>query len=115
MRTRCTIRFAARQVSRFKPIFVRIQLLRITGVVTKNCESCGRPYAVHRQEFPPSDCTGCGSQLEPSTNREGNYTYRCAKCRTQALIASLVPHWDDLFAFDGYAIENDPSKNDRPF
>ena len=80
---------------------------RRNGFVTQNCEYCGHPEPLKQGEIPALLCRQCGSALEPCWDW-GNYAYRCGACRTKRfLLHTVVPHWSDLFDYDGFALESD--------
>jgi hypothetical protein len=81
------------------------------GFVTQNCVECGHPSAVRLAELPLADCGRCGNPMKAVRKWDG-YVYECGKCKHATHIGGVVPDWSDLFQYDGYAIENDPSKND---
>lgn len=87
---------------------------RENGFVTQNCEFCGRPGPLGKEQLPTLNCTPCGRQMEAGKNFNGNYAYRCHSCRTETELAALVPHWNEFFEYNGYAIEDDPAKR-RPW
>ena len=77
------------------------------GFVTQNCEVCHRPRALRLDEIPPLNCQLCGNALNSFHIPWGNYAYECRNCRRTTEVASIVPHWDELFDYHGYAIEKD--------
>jgi hypothetical protein len=80
---------------------------RERGFVTQNCQNCGRPRALHFEELPPLVCGRCQSLLRTHRNFNGNYAYLCPVCGVEVELATIVPHWDELFDRCGYALESD--------
>lgn len=80
------------------------------GLVSQNCESCGHPNKVGLRQLPPLDCPHCGNALEPFTNHRKNYAYGCSLCDTATELASMVPHWDELFEYDGLGLDSDQQR-----
>jgi hypothetical protein len=76
------------------------------GFVTQNCSACGRPRAVTPSELPQRFCERCESELEVVL-REKNYTYHCRTCNSFWEVATLVPHWSELFSEFGYGLDSD--------
>lgn len=80
---------------------------RSNGFVTQDCEFCGHPEPLKFAQIPPLDCGRCARPFKPCYNFEGNYAYLCEGCCQIVTLGDLVPHWDELFEYDGYALESD--------
>jgi hypothetical protein len=81
------------------------------GFVTQNCSECGKPRALRETELPDLICGACEADLEKGRSPSANYQYSCGECGLRWLLAFLVPAWDDLFEYHGYAI---PETSDWP-
>lgn len=77
------------------------------GFVTQNCETCGKPRALKRDEVPALTCQRCQIDLDQFTNAKKNYAYSCRQCEMVVALPDLVPSWSDLFEYQGYGIESD--------
>jgi hypothetical protein len=80
------------------------------GFVTQNCVSCGRPRGLPASQLPALVCRRCESELDQCRSWNGNYAYRCGSCRWQQDLAAMVPNWDELFDYHGYAIEHESAR-----
>lgn len=91
----------------------RIVLSREGGFVTQNCISCGVPRALNLNDIQELYCSACSSKLIKYINSDKNYAFKCHKCNHSIELASLVPHWSEIFDYKGYALEGDEVVSDR--
>jgi hypothetical protein len=76
------------------------------GFVSKDCEFCGASNYITATEIPPVPCVRCANTQLVARDYWSNYVLKCLRCRTQTLLAQLLPRWDDLYPFDGLPIHN---------
>jgi hypothetical protein len=83
------------------------------GFVTQNCTSCGKPRALPKDEIPELVCPACRIELITFINSDKNYAYKCRECNLSSELASLVPHWSEVFDYSGYALEGEEIFSDQ--
>jgi hypothetical protein len=77
-------------------------------MIGRVCLRCKRSDHVAASELPELQCEWCGSILEVSQNIEGrNYYYVCQQCNKNWRLATILPHWSELFPYDGLAANQD--------
>lgn len=74
------------------------------GFVTQNCVRCGRYQPVPQDELPDRKCETCATQLEVRMVDGLNYFYVCPGCGARRKLASLLPHYSELFGYEHSAI-----------
>jgi len=80
---------------------------RTGGFLTQDCERCGKPRALRRDELPDLMCPRCSVALREGVNTNGNYAYSCATCGYALELAQIVREWSDLFGYHGFGLEGD--------
>lgn len=73
------------------------------GFVSQNCLKCGKPDYINEFALPELCCDSCESSLTVKKLDGKNYHYMCNTCRRNWLLASVVPHWKELFEYSGLA------------
>jgi DNA-directed RNA polymerase subunit RPC12/RpoP len=74
--------------------------------VTRNCLKCGKPAYVGQHHLPNLQCEFCDSTLRVKV-LDKNYYYVCERCDRQWELASVLPHWTELFQYCGLAAPGD--------
>jgi hypothetical protein len=78
------------------------------GFVSRNCLRCGKSAAyVGQNDLPDLECECCGTHLGVQIGRDKNYWYKCGKCGRKWELASVLPHWSELFQYCGLAAPGD--------
>jgi len=77
------------------------------GLVSQNCLKCGHPSYINEKLLPNLDCDFCAQPLKVELNDGKNYFYNCKQCNRNWKIGDIVPHWADLFAYSGLAVDSD--------
>ncbi len=85
---------------------------RSGGLVTQNClnfghcDQCKRPGKLLLEQLPKRHCEKCRARLVPLILQK-TYWYKCEACQTFIKLASIVPHWSELFPDCGLGLESD--------
>lgn len=60
-------------------------------------------------ELPELQCDFCGELLQVRQDMEmhRNYHYVCPGCKRDWKLATLLPHWSELFPYCGLAADQD--------
>jgi len=77
------------------------------GFISQNCLKCGKPDYINEHALPDVDCDFCGGNLVVQRIDSQNYFYVCAHCNRNWKIGDTVPHWGELFAYSGLAVDSD--------
>ncbi len=78
------------------------------GMVGRVCLRCKRSGHARLEDLPELQCDCCDEFLEVSQNIEGrNYYYVCRPCDHRWRLASVLPHWSELFPYDGLSADQD--------
>jgi hypothetical protein len=84
------------------------------GFITQNCAVCGKPRAIHECELPDLICGNCSKDLAKARDTYSNYVYRCISCSREWMLATLVPAWQELYSYHGYAIPQNSAQPKTP-
>jgi hypothetical protein len=77
------------------------------GFVTRNCLRCEASDYVGLDQLPELTCEWCGKRLQKEVHNNKNYWYKYSNCGRQWELASVLPHWSDLFSYRGIAAPGD--------
>ena len=83
---------------------------RTGGFVTQNCEHCGKPDSISQQDLSQVSCGKCGTVQSTGKSHLGNYVYSCPSCQRTTELHQLVPHWNELYEYDGFGLDSDDSQ-----
>ena len=89
---------------RVKALVVRS---RQGGFISQNCLKCGKADYINELALPDLKCDLCDRTLEVRRVDGQNYFYVCDHCERSWKIADTVPHWSELFAYSGLAVDSD--------
>lgn len=81
---------------------------RVGGFVTQNCSSpkCPEPPSkVVLSDLPVLHCAACKAKLVPFKRQ--NYFYACENCQLEWELPLMLPHWDELFDYNGFGLPTD--------
>lgn len=77
------------------------------GFISQNCLKCGSSGYISAHELPDLECDSCGRILAIKNLDGQNYFYVCEHCGRHWKIGDTVPHWSELFAYSGLAVDSD--------
>jgi hypothetical protein len=80
---------------------------RAGGYISQNCLKCGKSYRIHEHALPDLDCDVCARSLRTERVDGKNYFYVCKQGNRNWKIGDTVPHWGELFAYCGLAVDRD--------
>jgi hypothetical protein len=63
------------------------------------------PSKVVLSDLPVLRCVHC--DIELVTFKRKNYFYGCENCQLEWELPSMLPHWDELFAYSGFGLPTD--------
>ena len=77
------------------------------GFISQNCLRCGKSDYINEDGLPDLECDCCGRILKIEHVDNQNYFYVCQQCNRNWKISDTVPHWSELFAYSGLAVDSD--------
>ncbi len=80
---------------------------RSGGFISQNCLKCGKSDYINEHALPDLGCDICARPLGIERVDGQNYFYVCTQCNRNWKIADTVPHWRELFAHSGLAVDSD--------
>lgn len=80
---------------------------RAGGFISQNCLKCGKSDYINEHALPDLDCDSCARPLNIERIDGQNYFYVCRQCNRNWKIGDTVPHWQELFAYSGLAVDSD--------
>jgi DNA-directed RNA polymerase subunit RPC12/RpoP len=81
------------------------------GFISLDCLQCGtRSAYVGKMEIPDLACEACGIDRVVEVNLvDGDYWYKCTRCRRSWKLGDILPSWSELFEYSGLGAPGDPS------
>ena len=80
---------------------------RAGGFISQNCLKCGKSDYINEHALPDVACDFCTGALVVRRRDGRNYFYVCERCNRNWKIGDIVPHWSELFAYSGLAVDSD--------
>ena len=77
------------------------------GMVSRNCEDCGKPGYIRPDDFPEILCPKCKIPFKVDKADGTNYFFVCNICGGQTKVAEIVPEWSERFRYSGLAAFGD--------